>query len=72
MLLYRDLKNNRQIKLKSCDEFGDLCYIYIKMKITYPKQQAFVEGAKYRAQNARHKQGVQSMGVPFCPPIRSP
>ena len=39
-----------------------------KMKITYPKQQAFVQGAKYRAQNARHKQrdeGVQSIGVPF-------
>ena len=37
------------------------------MKITYPKQQAFVEGAKYGAQNARHKQGVQSVGVPFLP-----
>ena len=40
------------------------------MKITYPKQQAFVQGAKYRAQNARHKQrdeGVQSIGVPFLP-----
>ena len=36
-----------------------------KIKITNPKQQAFVAGPKYRAQNARHKQGVQSIGVPF-------
>ena len=40
-------------------------YIIKKIKITNPKQQAFVAGPKYRAQNARHKQGVQSIGVPF-------
>ena len=49
-------------------------YIIKKIiKITNPhKQQAFIVGPKYRAQNARHKQGVQSIGVPFFPPIRSP
>ena len=39
-------------------------YIIKKIKITNPKQQAFVAGAKYRAQNARHKQGVQIIGLP--------
>ena len=42
--------------------------IYIikkKIKITNPhKQQAFIVGPKYRAQNERHKQGVQSIGLP--------
>ena len=42
-------------------------YIIKKIIVTNPKQQAFVAGAKYRAQNARHKQGVQSIGVPFLP-----
>ena len=42
-------------------------YIIEKIQMTNPKQQACILGPKYRAQNARHKQGVQSIGVPFLP-----